>query len=158
MAFINAEGANDFFQSGVPLGAYFGFVNKGFELAYQKSSWLYEIELNSMYINELDGFKDKKLEVVGRQTRASPDRLGMTLTGVNFDATLNCTVKILGLFQFSINEVLIEGLSMKHTVMFTDKFHQNEFKITDDSFFSVEAITIQLEDEFLDSILQVFQK
>ena len=82
----------------------------------------------------------------------------MTLSGVNFDATLNCTVKILGLFKISINEVLIEGLSMKHTVMFTDKFHQNEFKITDDSFFSVEAITIQLEDEFLDSILQVFQK
>jgi len=80
----------------------------------------------------------------------------MTLTGINFDATLNCTISILGLFKFSINEVLIEGLSMKHTFMFTDKYHKNVFDITDDSHFSVEAITIQLEDEFLDSILQVF--
>jgi len=59
MAYLNAESTNDFWQSFVPLSAYFGYVNKGFEIGYKKSSWLYEIELNSMYVNELDGFRKK---------------------------------------------------------------------------------------------------
>lgn len=133
--YVNTTSINNMIQVFVPILSYYMLNNKTFNVDYHSKSFFYDLNLDSMHINTVEGFTTKKFEMM-----PGTDKLNCKLGGIDADLDLNGSLELLKFIPMSATGLSVKNMSIEFTlesVAADDKVH---WKIVDSSVFHFGSI------------------
>lgn len=132
----------------VPILSYYILNNKTIEANYESKAFFYDLKLDSVHLNTVQGFTTKLVEM-----EKGTNLIHVKIGGIDVDALLNGSLKLIKFIPLSASALKINGLNIEFTlepVAQADKIH---WTLKDTTKFSFDSMKLTMQNKIIQKIV-----
>jgi len=148
---LNATSINNLMTVAVPLASYFELNNHTFELGVKEKTFLYELDLDNVHVNDV-GTGTPKFEYMD-----GTDKIHVSFDGVSVDMDVQGKFEALHFIPLEATNIKMKNLKIDFTVesTSTDMVH---WQLSDATKVSVEDVEITMKSSALQKLVNLSKK
>lgn len=131
-------------QTFIPILSYYMLKDKTIDIDFHDSSFLYKLDLDTILIDEVTGFTEKKFEMI-----PGTNKLHIHIAGIDASFQINGDLKLLSLIPFTATGVTVKGASIDFVVESISETDNIHWKLVDSSKFHFDSLKINMKNKVL---------